>query len=840
MEGKTIMQSFLQDLRFGLRMLARNPVFTLIAVVTLALGIGANTAIFSVVDAVLLRPLPYPDANRLVFLWSTMNGQGVPQSGSALPDYRGWRDQNRVFDGLAGFYYGDFNLSSNGSAPERIQGAYITANFFQVLKISPELGRLFASEEEEFGKHRVVLLSHGLWQRCFAGERDLVGREIKLAGESFTVAGVMPKGLPFFDNLPEVELWTPIAFAPDDNMATRNNHFINLVGRLKPGVTPEQAQADVSTIARGMEEQAPANKGLGALVVPMHEQITGDSRKALLVLLGAVAFVLLVACVNVANLLLARALAREKELAIRASLGASRARIVRQVIIECLPLGLIGGLLGALLAVWGIDLLSSLLPASLPRGNAVNVSGRVLIFTFALALLTILIFGLLPALQAARSDVRESLNEGGRSGMGSRKQGRLRRLLVIAEVALALVLLVGSGLMVRSFIKLRQVDVGFTAHNVLTMRVPLPDAKYPIPQTITDPRDPAGLAFSEKLLARVEALPGVQSATAATILPLGAGDGWGKFLSIEGRAAPASIDQVPLVRFVLVSQDYFRTFGVFLRNDPSFTAQDKSNSQPVAIINETLARRFFPNEDPVGKTIWMGPPEHLLPPEAQTPENRSPRRTIVGVVSDVKGGSLNQPTTSQVYAPLSQYRREGWNNGLMLAVQTSTPPETLTSAIREQVRALDADQPITSVRTMDELLNRTWSAAKFSLLLFGLFAGVALVLAAIGIYGVMATAVTQRTHEFGLRMALGAQKRDVLRLVIGQGMMLVLIGVAAGLASALALTRLMSTLLFGVSPTDPMTLAVITVLLAVVALLACYLPARRATKVDPMVALRYE
>jgi len=833
------MNSLLQDLRFGLRMLIKNPIFTLISVVTLALGIGANTAIFSVVDAVLLRPLPYPEANRLVFLWSTMNSQGVPTSGSALPDYYAWRDQSRGFEGLAGFYNGNFSLSSPGSPPELIQGALITSNLFQVLRVSPSLGRLFTSEEEEFGSHRVVLLSYGLWQRRFAGDRNVVGRDIKLGGETYTVVGVMPKGLPFFDNLPEVELWTPISFAPNDSMATRNNHFVNLVGRLKPGFTIEQAQSEVTSVAKTMEEEFPSNKGLGALLVPMQEQLAGDSRKGLLVLLGAVGFVLLVACVNVANLLLARACARAKELAIRASLGASRARIIRQVIIECLPLGIIGGGLGALLATWEIDLLASMLPASLPRGNAISVNGRVLIFTLGLALLTILIFGLLPALQAARADVRESLNEGGRSGIGSRKQGRLRRLLVIAEVALALVLLVGSGLMVRSFIKLRQVDLGFTAHNVLTMRVPLPEAKYPFPLTATDQREPAGMAFYEQLLTRVRALPGVQAATAATILPLGAGDGWGKFLSIEGRTE-TSIDKVPLVRFALISPDYFRTFGIAVRQGRSFAADDKGNSQFVAIINETLAQRFFPNENPIGKTIWMGPPENLRPPEDQTPDNRANRRTIVGVVSDVKGGSLNRPTSAQVYAPLTQHRREGWSNSLMLAVQTSTKPEALAAAIREQVHQLDPDLPVTSVKTMDQLLSRTLSEAKFGLMLFGLFAAIALVLAAIGIYGVMATTVTQRTHEIGLRLALGAQKRDVLRLVIGEGMILVLIGVAAGLASAVALTRLMSTLLFGVSATDPMTLALITLLLAAVALLACYLPARRATKVDPMVALRYE
>ena len=383
------MRSILQDFRFGLRVLIKNPIFTLVAIVTLALGIGANTAIFSVVDAVLLRPLPYPEAERLVFLWSTMPSQGGGIGGSAFPDYEGWRDRNQSFDELAAFYYGDFNLSSTGSRPELIQGAHISSNLFQLLKVSPSLGRLFAKEEEQFGRHHVVLLSYGLWQRRFAGDRAIVGRDIKLGGESYVVAGVMPQGLPFFDNLPEVDLWTPMSFEPNDNQATRNNYFINLVGRLKPGVTVAQAQQDTSAIAKTMYGENPGNAGVSALVVPVQEQLAGDSRTGLLVLLGAVAFVLLVACVNVANLLLARASARQKELGIRASLGASRARIMRQVIIECLPLGIIGGLLGLLLAIWGIDLLSSLLPASLPRGNPIGVNSRVLLFTFALALLTI-------------------------------------------------------------------------------------------------------------------------------------------------------------------------------------------------------------------------------------------------------------------------------------------------------------------------------------------------------------------------------------------------------------------------------------------------------------------
>jgi len=501
---------------------------------------------------------------------------------------------------------------------------------------------------------------------------------------------------------------------------------------------------------------------------------------------------------------------------------------------------LIGGVCGVLLATWGIDLIASLLPDTLPRGNQIGVNARVLGFTFALALFTLLVFGLLPAFQAARTDLRDSMSEGGGSGIGTRKQGRLRRLLIVTEVALALVLLVGSGLMVRTFLKLRQVDIGLNTRNVVTMRVPLPEAKYPVPLTAQDPRDPAGLAFYEQLLERVSSIPGVQSATVATRLPLGAGSEWGKFLSVEGRPAPPSLDQVPLVRFALIGGEYFRTLGIPVREGRLFNESDKSNSQPVAIINENLAKRFFPNESPIGKTIWMGAPEHLLPPDAQTPENRFIRRQIVGVVGNVKGRSLTQESPSQVYAPFGQYRREGWSNSLTLAVQTTTPPESAVAAIREQVRLLDPDQPITTVLTIDELLNRSLSDTRFSLWLLALFALLGLLLAAIGIYGVMVTAVTQRTHEIGLRMALGAQGRDVLWLVIRQGMFPVLLGVGVGLAAAIGLTRLMSTLLYEVSATDPLTLVLITVLLTIVALIACCIPARRATKVDPLVALRYE
>jgi putative ABC transport system permease protein len=490
------MQTLWQDLRYGARMLLKQLGFTLIAVLTLALGIGANTAIFSVVDAVLLRPLPYPQAERLVVLWSTLAAQGINDSVSSLPDYREWRDRNQVFEELAGFYYGNVSLADAGREPELAQEAYITSNLFATLQVAPLLGRSFTNEEAQFGRHRVALLSYGLWQRRYGGDSAIVGRAINLGGENFTVVGVMPQGMPFLDDLPPVELWTPLAFAPGDNMDTRNNHFVTLVGRLKPGVTRAQAQTDVSAIARRLEEQYPENKGLGAAVVSLQKQLVGDAQTALLALLVGVAFVLLVACVNLANLLLARAAAREKELAIRAGLGATRARLVRQMLAECLPLALAGGALGALLALWGIEALAPFLPSTLPRHNAISVNGRVLAFTVAASFVTVLLFGLLPAFQAAGTAVGAALNESGRGATGSRRQSLLRRLLVVAEIALALLLLVGAGLMVRSFVNLRQVDAGFTAHNVLTMRVPLPEAKYPFPLSATDLRPPDWLFTS--------------------------------------------------------------------------------------------------------------------------------------------------------------------------------------------------------------------------------------------------------------------------------------------------------------------------------------------------------
>jgi putative ABC transport system permease protein len=803
-----------QDFRYGTRMLLKQPGFTLIAVLTLSLGIGANTAIFSVVDAVLLRPLPYSDPDRLVFLWSTIESVGIATMGSAVPDYQEWRDRNQVFEDLGAFYNGNFNLTGEDRDPEQVLGTNVTQNLFPLLGVTPAIGRGFVREDEQFGNHHVVLLSHRLWQRRYGGDPGIIGRGIKLSGLTYTVIGVMPQGMPFLYNLPRVELWTPISFAPGDNMATRNNHPLLLVGRLKTGVSVAHAQADVSAIAQQIAEQHPENKGVGGRVEAVRDWISDGTERGLLLLLVAVVFVLLVACVNVANLLLARAAARERELAIRAALGASRGRLISQSMLENLPLGLLGCAAGLTLAFWGMDLVIALLPGSLPRHNTISIDGRVLIFTLLVSLLSFTIFSLLPAFQAARSEAGKALNEGGRSNTAGRRRSRLRDLLVVAEMALALVLLIGAGLMIQSFFNLQRIDLGFSTKNLLTMQVSLPETKYPTAD--------AGNAFFEQLLERISALPGVHSAGVSMSLPLGAGTSTGKGFRVDGRVTPPS-----LVSCMSASPEYFSTMGINLRRGRFFTKFDTAEAEQVVIINETLARGFFPNDDPLGNTVRLE-------------LGNSPRRTIVGVIANIKGSNLTADPRIEVYVPLHQYAGAAWSTNMRLAVRSSLAPDILTAAIRKQVSGLDRDQPLTDIATMEERVSRALASDRFSTLLLGLFAGVALLLAAIGIYGVMAYTVTERTHEIGIRVALGAQINKVIRLVIGRGIKLAFAGMVIGLGGALALTQLMRTLLFGVSTTDPMTFTAVAFLLMAVALLACWIPARRAAKVDPVIALRCE
>ncbi len=815
-----------KDLRYGLRTLLKNPGFTLIAVITLALGIGANTAIFSVVNTVLLRPLPYPQPERLIRIWRAASTTGLNPHNLSIPDYREFRDNCRSCEQMGAYYSGSVNLLGRDE-PERIEGVIVTANLFPLLQAPPMLGRSFLPSEEQFGQHRVVVLSHGLWRRRFGSDPGIIGQALTLDDESHTVIGVMPADFQFPNR--GIELWRPMAFAPSDRMDTRANSFTSVIARLRPGAAMEQARTEIEAISRRLEQEYKENAGNGVLIWPLGEEEVRDIRPALLVLLGAVGFVLLIACANVANLLLARATARQREMAVRATLGATRSRMFRQLLTESLLLGILGGAAGLLLAQWGIRQLVNMGPQNLPRLNEIGLDGRVLAFTCLVSLLTGAIFGLMPALQASRLDLNESLKEGGRASIGGPGGRNLRSLLVAIEIALSLVLLIGAGLMIKSFSRLQQVDPGFNPEKVLTMRISLPRAKYRQPHQVA--------GFYRQAIERVAGAPGVRSAGVTTALPL-AGGGWGKSLSIEDRPAATALDQVPNVQYRLMSHGYFRTMGITLQKGRFFTEQDSEQTPPVAIINETVARRFWPNEDPVGKRIWMGPPEslvaHLLPAGYTFP-----RMTIVGVVSDVRQDGLNQPALPEVYTPQVQAGGE-MRPSMFLAVRTDSDPVGLTASVRNQVWAVDKDQPVVNIMTMEQRLADSVSRPRFNMFLLGVFAGVALVLAAVGIYGVISYGVTQRTHEIGIRMTLGAQAGNVLRLVVGQGMRLVLAGVLVGLLMSLALTWLMKGLLFGVSATDPLTFVLIAALLVTVALLACYLPARRATKVDPVVALRCE
>jgi putative ABC transport system permease protein len=801
------MESILKDIRYGVRSLLKRPGFTAIAVITLALGIGANTTLFSFVNGILLRPLPYKDPGQLMILDENAPKQGITSFGVSYPNFTDWRAQNHVFEDIAAYQGGTYSLVGAGE-PEQVPGARITQGLFEVLGVSPTMGRTITADEDRPETNNAVLISHNLWERRFASAESAVGQSLIVNGLPRTIVGVMPVGFKFPDT---AELWVPMAL--NEKLWTRNDHGLRAVARLKPNTTIEQAQAEMNNVARRIEEQHPVtNEGMGVAVISLRDRLVGDYRQALLILLGVVGFVLLIACANVANLLLARSSARHQEFALRAALGASRARIVRQLLTESTLLSLLGAGFGVLLAVWGRNLLLAAIPGDMPFWMKFDLDLRVLGFTFGVSFLTGIVFGVVPALQGSRTDVNDALKEGGRSR--STTHNRLRNLLVIAEVALSLVLLVGAGLMLRSFAKLQQVNSGFNPEHVLTVQVPLSRAKYP--------EGPQQTAFFKELVTRVGAVPGALSVAAITDLPLTGG--WGRSLTIEGYPV-LSVGQAPMINHAVVTPNYFRTMGIPLIEGRDFTEADAAKGLPVTIVDERLARQYWPGASALGRRIRFGPPE-----------SNEPWHTIVGVAGVVRHERLDKDTRQSIYVSYQQIP----DRVMTLAIRTADDPGNLAAAVRREVLALDKDQPVTNVLTMSEVVSRSVWQQRFYTMLFGIFASLALALAAVGIYGVMSYAVTQRTQEIGIRMALGARAIDVLKLVIKNGMAMIMIGVVIGLGGAMALTRLLATLLFGVTPTDKVTFVVVSGVLIVVALIACYIPAQRATKVDPLVALRYE
>ncbi|HET6850681.1 MAG TPA: ABC transporter permease [Pyrinomonadaceae bacterium] len=814
------MNTLLQDIRFGLRMLLKSPSVSIVATIALALGIGANTAIFSVVNAVLLRPLPFPNPESLVALFETDLQRGLQRGTHSYPNFFDIRSQNTAFERVSTYRSGDYIMTGRGE-PARLQGAIVTSDLLPLLGVQPMLGRMFLPDEDKPSETgRVVILSQPLFQKRFNADPSVLNQAITLNGVTYTVVGVMPAGFEFPIQNEPVELWTTIAGdASGQTPVTtqRGAHFLRVIGRLKPGVTLEQAQADLTTIASRLEQQYPdTNTHRGLRVDSALSALVGDVRPTLFILLGAVACVLLIACANVANLLLARATSRHKEMAIRTALGASRVRVIRQLLTESVLLSLLGGAVGLLLAVWWSDLLVALGKEDIPRAVQVGIDWRVLGFTLGVSLLTGLIFGLAPAFHSAKSELVESLKEGARGTSAGRFANLVRKGLVVIELGFAVLLLTGAGLLIQSLWRLQKVNSGLEPQNVLTFNVGLPEVKYDYAKQSQ---------FFIDLKSRLEATPGVQAASSILPLPL-SGDRFSISFEIEGR--PMAPKDHPVGDFFSTGVGYFRAMGIPMIKGRDFDDRDRHGATPVVIITESLARQFFPNEDPIGKRIKPG--INTIEGEKTT------MKEIIGVVSDVRNRSLDAEPKPAYYVPQTQVPFDQ----MAMVVKTSGDPHSLVSAATKQVAALDQDVPVFAVKTMEEYLSASVAAPRFSTTLLSIFAAVALVLTVVGLYGVMSYSVAQRRNEIGIRLALGAQSRDVLLMIVKQGGLLIVMGLVIGLAGAFALTRLLASLLFGVTAKDPFTFAAVAVLLAIVALLACYVPALRATRVDPIEALRYE
>ncbi len=805
------MQTLLQDLRYGVRMLMKKPGFALIAVITLALGIGANTAIFSVVHAVLLKPLPYRDAERLI---SRQGWAWAP-----VPVFDEWQSANQTCDSIAGYYPRDFNLAQGGEA-EYVEGVEVSAEFFRVLQAGPAVGRAFTAADFQPGGAKAVILSHSLWQRRFNGDQNVIGGAMALDGESVTIVGVMPEDFRQFPlNTISPDVWTPLELTP--YRANGEPNYVIPIVRLKPESTIAQAQAEIETVAervRRGQPRASAGPPWKITLGPLHEQLVKGQRLALLLLFAAVGMVLLIACVNLAGLLLARGATRQKEFGIRAALGAGRSRLMQQQLTESLLLAASGGVAGVLMAAWGLEAMKILIPTELQRLGAIEVDHSTLGFGLLVSLLTGVIFGLAPALVASTPDLNETLKEGGGKSSAGVRRHRWLRTLVVSEIALALTLMVGAGLMVNSFVRLLRIEPGFNPDRTLTMRLRLPERKY---QTMAEVE-----RFYAQLLAQLSATPGVTAAALANNLPTSRSNS-SRGVMVEGQATATAVD------FGVVSEDYFRATELPLVRGRAFAASDTRNAPGVAIVDESFARGAWPRDDPLGKRIKIG--------DADSP---APWLTVVGLVRDARSSGLAAAAGKGIYIPYTQRANTltelivGRN--MRLVIRAAGNPFALASAARNRVQSVDPQQSVTEIRTMEQVLAESISQPRFRASLLGLFAALSLALASAGIYGVMSFSVAERTREFGIRLALGARAGGVLRLVIGQGLKLALIGMAIGLIASVALTRLMKNLLFGVSATDPLTFIVVSLLLTLVALLACFIPAWRATKVDPMVALRHE